>query len=289
MIRVAVVGSGGQLGTEVVAALEQSAGYSPVPLPHSQIDCTQAESVREVLRSVDPAIVVNCAAYVHVDQCEDRAEDAVRVNALGALHVARTCAELKALCTYVSTDYVFDGEKDGPYGEIDSPRPVNVYGASKLLGEYFVRQTAPDWLIVRTASLFGRVGARAKQGNFVETIVQRARASFPLRVVNDIRMSPTYARDLAEALVTLLKQRATGIVHLTNNGACTWYEFAALILAQSRLHVELAAVSADQYPFRAARPRNSVLTSTRIPPLLPSPLRPWQNAVAAYLQDRGYA
>jgi dTDP-4-dehydrorhamnose reductase len=190
------------------------------------------------------------------------------------------------LCMYVSTDFVFDGGKGEAYDETDCPHPINAYGASKLLGEHFVRQGASEWLVVRTGSLFGHAGSRGKGGNFVETVLARARDGLPLRIVTDIRMSPTYARDLAQALVQLCGRRATGVVHLTNQGACTWYEFASAILAISGIRADLLAISAGDYPFKAPRPRNTALTSVRIPPLLESPLRPWRDAVGAYLHER---
>jgi dTDP-4-dehydrorhamnose reductase len=285
-MRVAVIGSTGQLGTEVIAALQASSQYTSVSFARAEVDCTRLDSVQTALRLARPDVVVNCAAFVQVDDSEDRVEEALRVNAIGARNVAQTCAELGALCAYVSTDFVFDGEKGVPYDERDCPRPINAYGASKLLGEHFVRQVAPQWLIVRTASLFGRAGSRGKGGNFIETVLARARDGLPLRVVSDIWMSPTYARDLAGALVDLLGKRARGTVHLTNDGVCTWYEFAAAILSISGVRADLSAITAGEYSFKALRPRNSALVSVHIPPLLGSRLRPWPDAVGAYLQER---
>jgi dTDP-4-dehydrorhamnose reductase len=282
--RVAVIGSGGQLGTDLVETFQSHEAFEVIPLTRAQADCTDAESVRKAVLQVRPPIVVNCAAFVRVDECEDQPQQAFVVNAVGALHVARACAEADSICVYISTDYVFDGSKAGPYTESDSACPVNVYGASKLAGEILVRQTVPHWLIVRAASLFGRTGARGKGGNFVETIIAKAKTGEPLRIVNDVRMSPTYTRDAATALVGLVEGGADGIVHLTNDGACTWYEFAEQILDLVGLHVSIDPVSSEEYPTPARRPKNSVLRSERS--LVK--LRSWKDALKAYLIEKGH-
>jgi dTDP-4-dehydrorhamnose reductase len=282
--RVAVIGSGGQLGSDLVAALQNHETFEVIPLTRAQADCTDAESVRKVVLQLRPPIVVNCAAFVRVDECEDQPQQAFAVNALGALHVARACAEADSICVYISTDYVFDGSKAGPYSESDSAYPVNVYGASKLAGEILVRQTVPHWLIVRAASLFGLTGARGKSGNFVETILAKAKTGKPLRIVNDVLMSPTYTRDAATALVGLVDAGAEGIVHLTNEGACTWHEFAEQILDFAGLRVSIDAVSSEEYSTPARRPKNSVLRSERS--LVK--LRSWKDALKEYLIEKGH-
>ena len=211
---VAVLGATGQFGTDLVEVLREDGKFEVVPLSHADCDCNDERKVARVIGSLHPDTVVNCAAYVRVDDCEEHASEAFNVNAIGALNVARGCASLHALCVYVSTDYVFDGTKDTPYVESDPTGPVNVYGVSKLAGEQMVRQAAPRWIIVRMASLFGKTGARGKGGNFVETVISKAQAGEILRVVNDITMSPTYARDAAEALALLLRTEATGLFHV---------------------------------------------------------------------------
>ncbi len=283
--RIVVLGSTGQLGTDLVEALQLDDNVEALPLSHQDCDCTNATQVTSVLRDLRPDIVVNCAAYVRVDDCEDHVEEAFRVNAVGALHVARTCAGQSALCVYVSTDYVFDGSKLGPYVESDAPQPINVYGASKLAGEYLVEQTAPSWLIVRMASLFGKTGARGKGGNFIETVIKKAKAGEPLRVVNDVVMSPTYARDASKALMLLLRERATGIFHTANDGACTWYEFAKVVVGFASIDAAVVPISSNQFPTRAHRPKNSALRSERAGACN---LRPWQDALLAYLREKGH-
>jgi dTDP-4-dehydrorhamnose reductase len=286
--RVAVIGSRGQLGSDLVEALRNREVFEVVPLTREQADCTDADAVRRTLLQTRPGIVVNCAAFVRVDDCEDHAKEAFEINALGALYIARACAEIDAMCVYISTDYVFDGAKISAYTESDAPCPINVYGASKLTGEHLVRQAAPRWLVVRMASLFGKTGARGKGGNFVETVIAKAKAREPLRIVDDLRMSPTYSYDAAQAVVQLLQSNATGLLHLTNHGCCTWYEFAAAILAMTGLSAEIEAVSSRSYPAKAARPKNSSLASERLDGILSLPLRSWSSALTAYLVEKAY-
>jgi dTDP-4-dehydrorhamnose reductase len=238
-----------------------------------------------VIGSLHPDAVMNCAAYVRVDDCEEHASEAFNVNAIGALNLARACAAANALCVYISTDYVFDGRKATPYTESDLPNPINIYGASKLAGEYLTRQAAQRWLIVRTASLFGKTGARGKGGNFVETIIKKAKAHDPIKVVNDIMMSPTYSRDAANGLASLLRNRATGLFHIANEGTCTWYEFAKAISEFAELSNVIDPVSSDDFlSLRARRPKNSALiTEGR-----DLELRPWKDALKAYLVEKGH-
>lgn len=286
MTRIAVIGSRGQLGSDLVAVLQAVEGYEVIPLTRDDIDVADPESVLPALAAAQPAVVVNCAAAVRVDECEDRPEEAFRVNALGALHVARACAAQDARCVYISTDFVFDGEKGEPYAEDDRPRPINVYGASKLAGEFLVQQTGCRWLIIRTASLFGKAGARGKGGNFVDTIIAKARRGESIKVISDIRMSPTYARDAALMLERLLRNGATGHVHLTNAGSCTWYEFARACLDLAHAGGTLEPVLSRHYSMNAPRPRNSSMASIRLSPLGVESMRPWPLALRDYLAER---
>jgi dTDP-4-dehydrorhamnose reductase len=284
-VKLAVLGSTGQLGSDLVRAFTEASGYRLVPITHAQVEVTDSVAVSRAIGEICPDIVVNCAAFHRVDECEDRPAEAFGVNSVGALHVARACAEVNALCVYISTDYVFDGEKGRPYTESDAPSPINAYGASKLAGEHLVRQTCPRWLIIRVASLFGKAGARGKGGNFVETILAGAKEGRPLRVVNDIRMSPTYTYDAALALVRLVRQGATGLVHVTNAGACTWHEFARKALELVGSDTKVESISSSDYPAKARRPRDSSLRSGKFPA---RGLRPWEEALMAYLVEKGW-
>ena len=282
--KVAIFGSAGQLGTDLVDVLRHGNKFDVIPLSHADCDCTRADEVHGVLGRLRPEIVINSAAFVHVDDCEDHARTAFHVNAIGALNIARACVEHEAFCIYISTDYVFDGAKATAYIESDPTRPINVYGASKLAGEFLVQQTAPRWLIVRSGSIFGRTGARAKGGNFIETILAKAKIGESLTIVNDMRMSPTYTRDVAAALVQLLETGAEGIVHVANEGACSWYEFATQALELTSIQTTIAPVFSTEYPTRARRPKNSALQTQRS--LVK--LRSWQAGLEAYLIEKGH-
>jgi dTDP-4-dehydrorhamnose reductase len=288
MKRVVIIGSTGQLGTDLVDVLAQAGNYEVIRLSHREVECTDPVSVEKALKTGRPDVVVNCAAFVRVDEAEDRAEEALRVNGLGALNVARACAEIDALCVYISTDYVFDGGKSAPYTESDAPRPINIYGVSKLTGEYFVRQASPRWLVVRMASLFGKAGSSGKGGNFVETILAKAKAGESLRLVDDIRMSPTYTRDAAQALERLLREGSLGLFHLVNAGNCTWYEFGSKALEVVGMGSKIEPISSATYPMKARRPSDSSLESTRLGLSLKESLRPWQEALKAYLAEKGH-
>jgi dTDP-4-dehydrorhamnose reductase len=287
-VNAVILGSTGQLGSACTEVF-RGAGVNVTPLSHAEVEIADGPSVRRALEAYHPDVTVNCAAYVRVNDAEDHIEDAFRVNALGALHVAQACAKVNSVCVYISTDFVFDGTASRPYTEEDVTHPINVYGTSKLAGELLVRQACPRWLIARVASLFGEMGSQGKGGNFVDTIVRNGKARTPTRVVNDVRMSPTYARDAAKALAWLLSHAETGVFHLTNAGSCTWFDFARRILELSDLPVVPEPISSREYPTRAPRPLNSSMNSTRLPQEVRTILRPWEDAVAAYLEQKGHA
>jgi dTDP-4-dehydrorhamnose reductase len=280
-VKVAVIGPRGQLGSALCEAFRRRA-VDCVELDHGRVEVTDPQSVLVALRDARPAAVVNTAAFHKVDACEEDPKRAFEVNALGALHVARACREAGARCVYVSTDYVFDGAKAEPYREEDLPNPVNVYGASKLAGEHLVVQTCPDALVVRVASLFGGLGSRGKGTNFVLMVLERARRGEALRVVDDVRMSPTYAEDAAAAIVELVAGGASGVFHVVNKGACSWYELAMRVLELAGLRVPVHPVPQEAYPARARRPRNSALSTAKLE-ARGLRLPPWEDAVQRYL------
>ena len=282
--KVLIFGSTGQLGTDLVDVLRDGRKFEVIPLTHADADCTDADAVRKALLHSRPQFVINSAAYVRVDDCEDHASEAFAVNAIGALNIARACAEIDALAVYISTDYVFDGEKETPYVESDMTNPINVYGTSKLAGELLVRQSAPRWSIIRVASLFGKTGARGKGGNFIESVLTKARNGERLRVIDDIKVSPTYTRDAATLVKSVLALRQTGVIHAANQESCTWYEFAKMVLFLCNINADLSFVSSTDYQTRARRPKNSVLATANHFAEMPS----WRNALARYLEEKGY-
>src|SRR6266700_5619811 len=237
--RLLILGATGQLGTDLVHAAA-AAGVDHVGAAHEDIDVTEADSVAAGIARYRPTIVINTAALHRVDACENDPHQAYLVNAVGALLVARAAAQAGARSVYISTDYVFPGDKppaeDGrltpntAWVEDDPVRPLNVYGASKAAGEQAVRLADPRHLVVRVSSLFGVAGARGKGGNFIESILKKAKEGGPLRVVNDQWMTPSYTTDAAQAIVRLALAGATGTVHVTNAGGCTWHALAAEVV-----------------------------------------------------------
>jgi dTDP-4-dehydrorhamnose reductase len=222
-VRAILVGSAGQLGRELLALLYREvvwAGDRP------EIDVTDGGAVAALVSRLRPDIVYNATAYNRVDAAESEPAAAFAVNASAAHFLARAAREAGALLVHYSTDYVFDGEASRPYREDDVPRPLGVYGASKLAGEHLVAAAAGEHLVVRTSGVLGRGGSEQKGGSFVERIVAEARAGRSLRVVADQVFAPTCAADLAVASIALVRAGARGLVHVTNAGSCSWHELA---------------------------------------------------------------
>lgn len=277
-MRVLVTGAKGQLGVELLDVLGQSHDVIGLDLP--EWDITKSEAMR-VVADVHPAWVVHAAALTDVDGCERDPARAHFVNGEGTRRVAEGCHAVGAGMVYLSTDYVFDGQKGAPYVETDPAAPLSVYGRSKLAGEEATREIAPRWAIVRTAWLFGVSGK-----NFVKTIVEKATAGGPLRVVDDQVGSPTYARDLAEAIRELLVRGLTGMYHVTNSGSCSWYAFARAILQQAGLATAtVSPMTTAELGRPAPRPASSVLANQAWAAAGLPPLRPWPEALAAMLKE----
>jgi dTDP-4-dehydrorhamnose reductase len=276
-VRVLVTGAKGQLGVELLEVLGQ--GHEVVGLDLPELDITKPEAAR-VIADTRPAWVVHAAAWTDVDGCERDPERANLVNGEGTRRVAEACRAVGAGLAYLSTDYVFDGRKGSPYLETDPVSPLSAYARSKVAGEEAVRTIAPRWAIVRTAWLFGVSGK-----NFVKTIVEKAAAGGPLRVVDDQVGSPTYARDLAEAIAQLVSRELTGTYHVTTSGSCSWYAFTRAIVEEAGLaHVAVAPMTTAELGRPAPRPALSVLANHAWALAGLRPLRPWPEALAAMLE-----
>jgi dTDP-4-dehydrorhamnose reductase len=249
------------------------------------LSITDPEAVWQQLSRHRPEVVVNAAAATRVDDLERDPDLAIKVNGLGPRNLAVACRTLGLKLIHISTDYIFDGTKDGPYVEWDAPNPLSVYGLSKLLGEEWVRQQCPDHFIVRTAWLYG-TGAP----NFVTAILGRARQIQPeeeMLVVHDQRGNPTSTLSLAPQLLALAETQAFGTYHATCQGEATWYEFARLILEEAGVPARLKPCGTAAYPRPAPRPRNSVLDN-RLLRILALDLMPdWQKAFRQFWQEYG--
>lgn len=286
-VKVAVLGAGGQLGSDVCRAFE-AAGHGVAALGRPDADITDAKAVRRALEAAAPDVVVNAAGRTDVDGCEGDPVGAFAVNAVGARNVAVAARELGFALVHLSTDYVFDGTKGAPYVEEDCPSPLNVYGVTKLAGEHFVRSVAPRHLIVRTSGLYGARPAVGKGGlNFVVLMLKLARERGEVRVVADQRVSPTYTMDLARQLVGVVEAGVEGVVHATSAGECTWYEFAAKIFELAGVPVRLEPTTTAELGRAARRPAYSVLDNARLRALGLDVMPPWEDGLRRFLEAVG--
>jgi dTDP-4-dehydrorhamnose reductase len=277
-VRLLVTGAGGMLGGAVADAAAR-AGHEVCALTRAELDITDADAVRRAVREAGAQAVVNCAAYTDVDGAESDRAGAQAVNATGAHNVAAAAAAGGAAIVHVSTDYVFDGSKDGPWLESDPTGPLGVYGETKLAGEHAVAQANRDHVIVRTAWLYGAGGR-----NFVDTMLSLGATRDEVAVVTDQVGCPTWTGHLAAALVQLAQgPPATGIHHIAGAGSCSWNELAREVFDRAGLDCRVAPATAADHPRPARRPANSVLGSERAGALV---LAPWQDGLAAYLATR---
>lgn len=284
-VKVAIFGSGGQLGRALAATLATT--HDVVAVDHDRADIRDADAVADAVRGARPDWVVNAAAMTHVDRCENEPTAAFDVNALGARNVARACASSGARLIHISTDYVFDGEKSSAYVEDDVARPINAYGVSKLAGEWFVRADAPAHAIVRTSGLYGWYVCRGKGSNFAETMLSRARQGQALRVVDDERLTPTFTEDLSRQIRTMIERGVpNGVYHATNAGACSWFEFAGEVLRLAGVHASIQPIAAKEWKSPTKRPANSVLENRALAALGLDVMPDWRDALARYVAAR---
>ncbi len=279
-MKILVIGAKGMLGRDLVETLSSSWEVTGWDL--QELDITRGEETEERIAGLRPRFIINCAAYTDVDGCESKADLAFAVNAEGVRNLALAALALKARVVHFSTDYVFDGASKIPYKPDDPPSPLNVYGRSKLQGETLLRESGADFLIVRTAWLYG-----ARGNNFVEAILRQAQAGKELRVVDDQQGSPTFTRDLSCAIRDLLEAEANGVFHVTNSGSCTWYEFARKILEEGGLStVKVHPISAEELGRPARRPAFSILDCSRYETVSGKKIRPWREGLRGYFLSR---
>ena len=278
-MKVLVTGVKGQLGYDVVNELEKR-GLEAVGVDIQEMDITDADSVNRVIGEAAPDAVIHCAAYTAVDAAEDNVEICRKVNADGTQNIANMCKKLDIPMIYISTDYVFDGQGERPWEPDDERNPLNVYGQTKYEGELAVQNTLDKYFIVRIAWVFGVNGK-----NFIKTMLNLGKTRDHLTVVNDQFGSPTYTYDLAKLLVDMIQTDKYGIYHATNEGICTWYEFACEIFRQVGLNVSVAPVTADQYPAKAKRPSNSRMSKDKLEENGFDRLPTWQDALERYLKE----
>jgi dTDP-4-dehydrorhamnose reductase len=282
---VSIIGPNGQLGTDLVKVFTK-ANWKVLPITHTEISVENQESVFNALKNAQTDWVINTAAFHKVDECEKDSQKAWEINAHGAKNVSTVARDLGMRSVFISSDYVYSGDKGTSYSESDPVSPVNAYGHSKAGGEAVTLAANKKNLVIRIASVFGAAGSSGKGGNFVETIINKAKAGDPLSVVDDILMSPTYTLDAAQKILELLNLDESGMFNATNSGATTWHGFAQEILEQSQLNTELSA-SKTNWELPLKRPRNSSLDTTKVQNLhIESPS--WSDGLRRYLLEKGH-
>ncbi len=287
-MRIALIGSTGQLGTDLGRTLRDEQ-HEVIDFGHSSLEITNASDLMAKLDAHSPQCVVNCAAYNLVDRAEDEPELAFAVNGLGPRNLAKLCADRQWTLMHISSDYVFGSESTAstPLTELNVPSPNSAYSLSKLAGEYFVRAECPRHFVVRTCGLYGHAALLGKgKGNFVETMLRLGRERKQLRVVDDQHCTPTATMDLANALTRLLTTDAFGLYHATNSGRTTWCELAREIFRVSQMEVEVIPITTSEFGAKARRPHFSVLDCSKLTAVIGSPLPDWHDAVARYLVER---
>jgi dTDP-4-dehydrorhamnose reductase len=284
-VRIVIVGGNGQVGSDLAHVLRDS-DEDVVVLTRSELDVTERSTLRDKLAQHEPEVIINCSVYHPVDDCEANPDRSFAVNAIAVRDLGLAAKDLQASLVHFSSDFVFDGELGRPYGEEDSPRPLSVFGASKLGGEQLLRTVLPRHFIIRTSGLYGLTGSRVKRGNFVETMLRLAKQDGQVRAVKDLRMAQTSTRNLANQVLALIRAKHYGTYHASDHGDYSWYEFARRIFAYSGMKVIVIPVSWRDMPSTAPRPRYSVLQNRRLQALGLDHMQPIDVALQGYLKAR---
>lgn len=302
-MKVLVTGVNGQLGYDVVKEVEKR-GYQAIGVERQKMDLTSTEQIKECIETVNPEAIIHCAAYTAVDKAEDEEELCRRVNAIATKEIAECAKKLDIPMIYISTDYVFNGKKSIfldrknenayidysnveldkdkfiEYKENDITNPINIYGKTKLEGEEYVKQILNKYYIVRISWVFGKNG-----NNFIDTMLKLSKERESLSVIDDQVGSPTYTKDLAPLLVDMIETDKYGIYHATNEGYCSWYEFAKEIFKVADIDIEVNPISALEYPTKATRPMNSKLSKQKLKDNGFKQLRNWRDSVQEYIRN----
>jgi len=266
------------LGTDLVCILEEK-GHEIFATDVEELDITKIDFLRKMIEDICPNNVINCAAYTDVDKAEEEPEKAFLVNGLGVKNLALVCKKLDIDLCHISTDYVFDGTKDGPYTPDDPPNPINTYGKSKLAGEKYIQEIMKKFYIIRSSWLYGKYGK-----NFVHTILDLAKNQNEIKVVDDQFGSPTWTVTLARAITDIIETKKCGIYHVTDETGrgISWYEYAKEIVRLSGLQTEVIPVKTEEFPRPAPRPKNSVLDLTTVKLLLNESLPSWKESLQKF-------
>ncbi len=278
-MKLLVTGVKGQLGHDVVKECEKR-GITAIGVDIEEMDITDAAACEKVIKEAKVDAVIHCAAYTAVDAAEDNIELCRKINAEGTENIVKVCRELNIKMMYFSTDYVFNGKGDRPWKTDDERSPLNVYGQTKYEGELAVENSLEKYFILRIAWVFGVNGK-----NFIKTMLRLGKEKGAVSVVNDQIGSPTYTADLAVLAVDMIQTDKYGTYHATNEGLCSWYEFACQIFNEANMDVKVTPVSSDAFPAKAKRPSNSRMDKSKLTKNGFSPLPGWQDALKRYLKE----
>lgn len=288
ILKVAITGAKGQLAREIIEIIKS--GKSEIgQIPKEYINCdlvcadveeldiTDEKAVEEFIQAEMPDILINCAAMTNVDGCETALETAMKVNAIGPRNLSRSCKKVNAKIVHISTDYVFNGEKNIPYCEWDMCAPQSIYGKSKHLGEVYTREQNPKYFIIRTSWLYGKYG-----NNFVKTMMKLGKTKDEIKVVNDQRGNPTNVNDLAHHILKIALTEQYGIYHCTGEGECSWFEFAQEIMEHFNLNCKVKPCTSDEFPSPVKRPKFSSLNNLMLKVTVGNEMRDWKEALSSF-------
>jgi len=286
-MKVALIGVEGQLGTDINSYFKKEGVEVTGLVGLKDIDVCDYKLSDRTLKSIEPDIVINTAAFHDVDRCEDEALSAFRVNVLGVKNLSVICRDLDIPLVHFSTDYIFDGKKNSPYIESDCAGPLSLYGISKLAGEQVMKYMLGKYYIARLSGLYGHAGAVGKGStNFVELILKMGKDKKEIKVVNDQVITPTSTVDVSKKLLELIGTGKYGIYHMTNSGSCSWYEFACEISRLAGLDTKIIPISSEQFGAKAKRPSYSVLDNYNLRKIGLADLREWKEALRKYIETR---
>jgi dTDP-4-dehydrorhamnose reductase len=284
-MRIVIVGGNGQVGSDLARVLRDT-HEDFVTLTRNDLDITERLTLGDKLGKYNPDVIINCAVYHPVDECETNPDRSFAVNAIAVRDLGLAAKDLHASMVHFSSDYVFDGEQERPYCEEDSLKPLSVFGVSKVAGEQLLRAVLPNHFIIRTSGLYGLTGSRVKRGNFVETMLRVGQQNGKVRVVSDLRMAQTSTQNLAKQVLALIRTKNYGTYHASDHGDYSWYEFAQRIFDYSRMNVAVSPVSWRDMPAVAPRPKYSVLENRGLKRLGLDQMQPIDIALRAYLKAR---
>lgn len=284
--KILVTGAKGQLGKKIIDLLSKK--YELVLTDTDEMDITDKLKVHKVIKLSSPDFIIHGAAYTKVDLAEDESELCFKINVQGTKNLAAAAKSFNVPILYISTDYVFDGEKGQPYTEDDAADPLSVYGKSKFDGEEYIRKTCDKYYILRVAWLFGELPDGHPGTNFVETMLRLGKERDSLTVVNDQIGSPTYTKDLVEVFdkIVIDKTIPYGTYHFSGNNPCSWYDFAKEIFRLASVEIDLKPITSDQYPRKAKRPSYSYLSKEKVEKTMHLKVRGWQDMIKEYLENK---